>query len=190
MAFSKTKPADPISEAEQKVADLVQKIIAAKSAFETAEAAATAAALSGDGLDEAVSVAAQASAKLRAFERAKTQADDKVVELRAAKVAADNAAKREQAVAKLYEWRDEAIEVRAKLVPLVEKLGHLCRCHDLVVQEYSRGALSPFFDSFNGTLRAPDVAQQDFAGLADLISRAELDADSLAARTLSYRTTV
>jgi hypothetical protein len=187
MAFLKKSSADPIAEAEKQVADLVQKIAATRTELDRAEAAATASAFSGDGLDDAVTTASKAQLMLRAFERAKAQADDRVVALRQAKLDADNAARREQAVAKLHQLRDEAIDVRRKLIPLVNKVRELSVAHDSVVQEYARSALRPLLDPVNAALLAPDAAREGFSGLSDLIARNDGEADSLATRVLRFQ---
>jgi hypothetical protein len=192
MAFSKTKSVvDPISEAEQKVADLVQQITAAKAAFEQAEAAATTAVLAGKDVDEAVDAAGKAAAKLRAFERAKTQADETVVALRKAKLAADNAARREQAVAKLREVRDEAIDLRRTLVPLINRVRELVAFHDNTSRaDFGRGVLYPLFSQLNATLLTPDIIREDADGIAAIIERNNDGvglADDLATRVVDLK---
>jgi hypothetical protein len=191
MAFAKRQPTDEIATAEQKVIDLTAQISAAKSALEAAEAAATAAALSGQGLDEAVSVAAQASAKLRAFERAKAETDDKVVALRAAKLTADNAARRAEAVTKLHQLRDEAAALRRDLLPLVNRLRELVLYHDGTSRnDFGRGTLRPLLDPINAVLLAPDIIKDDADGLATTIAQGDNGvvglADELSGRVLNY----
>lgn len=86
----------------------------------------------------------------------------------------------------MHQLRDEAIDVRRKLLPLVNKVRELCVAHDATIQEYARSVLRPLLDPMNAVLLAPDVAREDFSGLSDLIARNDVEADNLATRVLNY----
>jgi hypothetical protein len=125
---------DELAEAETQVADLVQQIAVAKTDLERAEANATASALSGNGLDEAVTIASKAQLMLRALENAKAETDAKIVALRKQHAEKESILTRQAAQPLMYAMADELDGIEVEVLPLLTRYSDLVSKGDDVLQ--------------------------------------------------------
>jgi hypothetical protein len=177
---------DAVATAESKVIDLESKIVAAKESLAHVKATAENAVLNNVDVDAAVSVSALASAKLEALAGAKSRADAEVAAARERLAGAERKERRDEAATKVRAWKQDAIELREKLLPLVREVRDLAVRHDGVGAGFANRPICAMVDPALASLYLPAEASATFDILLARLQQDDQESTSLANRILGF----